>query len=36
MARVESSVVIERPVDEVFEFVTDPRNEALWSSLIVE
>lgn len=36
MARVESSVVIERSVDEVFEFVTDPRNEALWSSLTVE
>ena len=25
MARAESSVVIERPVNEVFEFVTDPR-----------
>ncbi len=36
MARVESSIVIERPVEEVFDFVTDPRNEALWSSLIVE
>lgn len=36
MARVQTSVVIERPVDEVFEFVTDPQNEALRGSLIVE
>ncbi len=35
MARVENSVVIERPVEEVFQFVTNPRNAALWSSLIV-
>lgn len=36
MARVETSVVIERPVEEVFEFVTNPQNEALWSSTVIE
>ncbi len=32
MARVEASVLISRPVEEVFEFATDPKNDLLWQS----
>lgn len=32
MATVTTSVIIERPVDEVFAFVTDARNNPLWQS----
>jgi uncharacterized protein YndB with AHSA1/START domain len=31
--REELSVVIERPVEEVFAFATDPENEPLWLSV---
>ncbi len=34
--REELSVVIERPVEEVFAFVTDPENEPLWQSTSLE
>ncbi len=36
MPRVEESVVLERPADEVFAFVTTPENDHLWSSTAVE
>ncbi len=36
MGNLEVSVVIKRPVEEVFSFVNDPANETLWSSGIVE
>jgi len=36
MARVEASVVISRPVEEVFEFVTNPENDPQWQSPILE
>ncbi len=36
MPRVEESVVLERPADEVFAFVTTPENDRLWSSTAVE
>ena len=34
--REELSVVIERPVEEVFAFATDPENEPLWQSTSLE
>jgi uncharacterized protein YndB with AHSA1/START domain len=36
MARIEASVVINRPVEEVFEFVTNPKNDLLWESGALE
>ena len=36
MARIEHSVVIERPVEEVFAYITDPANDAAWNGPIVE
>ena len=36
MAKVEHSVVIKRPVEEVFEFVTNYQNHSLWRSETVE
>ena len=36
MARVEASEVINRPVEEVFEFVTDLKNDLLWQSGVLE
>jgi uncharacterized protein YndB with AHSA1/START domain len=32
MARVEASVVISRPVEEVFAFATNPENDSLWQT----
>jgi uncharacterized protein YndB with AHSA1/START domain len=32
MRTITSSIVIERPIDEVFTFVTDARNNLLWQS----
>jgi uncharacterized membrane protein len=34
--RQEHSVVIHRPVEEVFTFVTDPNNDSLWQSTTLE
>jgi len=34
--REELSVVIERPVEEVFAFATDPENDPLWQSTSLE
>jgi uncharacterized membrane protein len=34
--RVEHSVVIDRPVEEVFAYVTDANNDPLWQSSILE
>ena len=36
MIRFETGVVINRPIDEVFEFVSDVENNPLWQSSIVE
>lgn len=36
MATVESSVVIDRPVEEVFAYATDPDNVAQWAGPVVE
>jgi uncharacterized membrane protein len=34
--KFENSVVINQPVEQVFEFVTDPRNNAKWQTDILE
>jgi uncharacterized protein YndB with AHSA1/START domain len=34
--REEHTVVIERPIEEVFAFTTDPNNESLWQSTSLE
>ena len=36
MVRVEHTVVIYRPVKEVFEFLTDPENNRLWQDGVVK
>jgi uncharacterized membrane protein len=36
MRRVEASVVINRPIDEVFEFATNPENDSVWQSGVLE
>jgi uncharacterized protein YndB with AHSA1/START domain len=36
MPRVEEDILIGRPAEEVFEFVTAPENDRLWSSTAVE
>ena len=36
MIKVEHSVIIERPVPEVFAFVTDPANNVKWQDGLVE
>ncbi len=36
MIRIESKVVIDRPIEEVFEFVSVVENNPLWQSSIVE
>jgi carbon monoxide dehydrogenase subunit G len=36
MPRVEESITIKRPADEVFDFVTTPENDSLWTSTAVE
>ena len=36
MARVEASVVINRPVEEVFAFATNPENDPQWQTSMLE
>jgi hypothetical protein len=36
MPSVEESIVIDRPAEDVFAFVTTPENDRLWSSTAVE
>ena len=36
MTRVEHSVVIERPAEQVWEYVHDPSNDGVWQSSLVE
>jgi uncharacterized protein YndB with AHSA1/START domain len=36
MRRIEVSVVINRPIEEVFAYVTNPENEPLWQSGVLE
>jgi uncharacterized protein YndB with AHSA1/START domain len=36
MKRIETSVVINRPIEEVFAYATNPENDKLWQSGVVE
>ncbi len=36
MARIRTSIVIRRPLDETFAYLTDPRNAKDWSSELVD
>src|SRR6266508_249981 len=36
MSEIERSIVIDRPIDEVFRFVHDPRNDASWQTTLIE
>jgi uncharacterized protein YndB with AHSA1/START domain len=36
VSRIERSVVIERPIQEVFDFVHDPAKDALWQTTLLE
>ena len=36
MIRIERSIVIERPIDEVFAFVHEPRNDSAWQTTLIE
>lgn len=36
MLKAEQSVTIDRPVEEVWEYINDPRNDTEWQSMIVE
>ena len=36
MTKVERSIVIDRPIDEVFEFTHDPTKDAMWQTTLVE
>jgi len=36
MSTIERSVVIDRPIEEVFRFLHDPRNDSLWQTTLVE
>jgi uncharacterized protein YndB with AHSA1/START domain len=35
MAHIRTSIVIDRPVDETFAYLTDPRNATEWSTELV-
>ena len=36
MTRIERSIVIERPIEEVWEFVHEPANDALWQTTLTD
>jgi uncharacterized protein YndB with AHSA1/START domain len=36
MTRIQRSIVIDRPVEEVFAFTHEPANDALWQTTLVE
>ena len=36
MTTIERSIMIDRPVDEVFEFVHDTTKDAMWQTTLVE
>jgi hypothetical protein len=36
MTTIERSIVIDRPLDEVFEFVHDPTKDTMWQTTLVE
>ena len=36
MSKIEQSIVIGRPIDEVFRFVHAPRNDAAWQTTLID
>ena len=36
MSRFEHSVTIERPLEEVWDYVMDPANDPVWQSMVIE
>ena len=36
MTRVEHTIAIGRPIDEVFDFITDPLNDPVWLSSVLD
>lgn len=36
MRKVETNIVIERPIEEIFEFVSNPENDPMWQSGVQE
>ena len=36
MSKIEPSIVIDRPIDEVFRFVHEPLNDAAWQTTLIE
>jgi uncharacterized protein YndB with AHSA1/START domain len=36
MSKIERSIVIDRPIDEVFRFVHDPGNDAAWQTTLID
>jgi hypothetical protein len=36
LSKIERSIVIDRPIDEVFNFVHQPRNDASWQTTLIE
>ena len=36
MTKIERSIVIERPIEEVWDFVHEPANDALWQTTLTE
>jgi uncharacterized protein len=36
MSKIVRSIVIERPIDVVFRFIHDPRNDASWQTTLIE
>jgi hypothetical protein len=36
MTRVEHTIEIARPLDEVFDFITDPVNDPVWLSSVLD
>lgn len=36
MSKIERSIVIDRPIGEVFRFVHEPRNDATWQTTLIE
>lgn len=36
MSKIERSIVIDRPIEVVFQFIHDPRNDASWQTTLIE
>jgi Polyketide cyclase / dehydrase and lipid transport len=36
MSKIERSIVIDRPIDEVFSFVREPGNDSAWQTTLID